>query len=118
EADPAAMALIHVVTGGEPGGGIPAIRDHIEAVLGATVNEIMGIGDIAPSLFGECPYQQGMHFCGGGHVWPELVDPDNRTPMAIEKGAVGELVYTHLTREAMPMVRFLSADNVRIDGTA
>jgi phenylacetate-CoA ligase len=110
--------LTHVVTGGEPGGGIPAIRDHIQQVLGVTVTEVMGIGDIAPSLFGECPQQQGMHFCGGGHVWVELVDPDSREPMVIEPGAVGELVYTHLTREAMPVVRFLGGDIVRIEGSA
>ena len=47
--------LAHVVTGGEPGGGIPAVRDHIQHVTGAFVNEVMGIGDVAPSLFGECP---------------------------------------------------------------
>jgi phenylacetate-CoA ligase len=116
--DPRSFALIHVVAGGEPGGGIPAIRDHIERVLGVTVTEVMGIGDIAPSLFGECPSQQGMHFCGTGHVWPELIDPATQEPMAIETGAVGELVYTHLTREAMPVVRFLSGDIVRIEGTS
>ena len=116
--DPSSLALVHIVTGGEPGGGIPAIRDHIQNVLGATVTEVMGIGDIAPSLFGECPVQQGMHFCGTGHVWPELVDPETQQPMAIETGAVGELVYTHLTREAMPVVRFLSGDIVRIEGTS
>ena len=109
--------LTHIVTGGEPGGGIPAIRDHIQSALGVTVTEVMGIGDVAPSLFGECPQQQGMHFCGGGHVWAELVDPDSRQPMTIEAGAVGELVYTHLTREAMPVVRFLSGDIARIEGS-
>jgi phenylacetate-CoA ligase len=116
--DPGSLALLHVVTGGEPGGGIPAIRDHIESALGVTVNEVMGIGDVAPSLFGECPAQQGMHFCGTGHVWPELVDPVTQEPMVIEAGAVGELVYTHLLREAMPVVRFLSGDIVRIEGTS
>jgi phenylacetate-CoA ligase len=116
--DPSTLELMHVVTGGEPGGGIPAIRDHIQLVLGATVTEVMGIGDVAPSLFGECPVQNGMHFCGTGHVWPELVDPGTRQPMAIETGAVGELVYTHLTRQAMPVVRFLSGDIVRIEGTS
>ena len=120
EADPDSrpLALTHVVTGGEPGGGIPAIRDHIQMVLGATVNEVMGIGDVAPSLFGECPHQQGMHFCGAGHVWPELVDLETRELVTIESGAVGEMVYTTLTREAMPVVRFLSADIVRIEGTS
>src|SRR6266704_7058875 len=110
------MALTHIVTGGEPGGGIPAIRDHIQDALDVTVTEVMGIGDVAPSLFGECPQQQGMHFGGGGHVWVELVDPDSRDPITIEPGAVGELVYTHLTREAMPVVRFLGGDIVRVEG--
>src|SRR5437868_13847314 len=118
DSDASAIPLTHVVTGGEPGGGIPAIRDHIQRVLGVTVTEVMGIGDIAPSLFGECPHQQGMHFCGAGHVWTELIDPDTRAPMEIETGAVGELVYTTLTREAMPIVRFLGGDIVRIEGTS
>ena len=117
DAEPSAIPLTHVVTGGEPGGGIPAIRDHIQRVLGVTVTEVMGIGDVAPSLFGECPFQQGMHFCGSGHVWPELVDPESGEPVDIETGAVGELVYTALTREAMPVVRFRGSDIVRIEGT-
>src|SRR4029077_14597238 len=109
--------LTHVVTGGEPGRGIPAIRDHIQRTLGVTVTEVMGIGDVAPSLFGECPQQNGMHFCGQGHVWVELIHPDSREPMEIEAGAEGELVYTALTREAMPVVRFLGGDIARIEGT-
>ena len=118
EPSAAGWPLTHIVTGGEPGGGIPEIRDHIQRVLGVTVNEAMGIGDVAPSLFGECLHQQGMHFSGAGYVWPELVDPDSREPMEIETGAVGELVYTHLAREAMPVVRFLGGDLVRIEGTS
>src|SRR4029077_13198044 len=65
---PGALPLTPIDPGREPGGGIPAIRDHIEKVLGVTVTEVMGIGDVAPSLFGECPHQQGMHFCGMGHA--------------------------------------------------
>jgi len=118
DSEPSAIPLTHVVTGGEPGGGIPAIRDHIQRVLGVTVTEVMGIGDVAPSLFGECPHQQGMHFCGVGHVWVELIDPETHEPMEIETGAVGELVYTTLTREAMPIVRFRGSDIVRIEGTS
>src|SRR5438094_5346654 len=117
EGQGAGRGLTHVVTGGEPGGGIPAIRDHIQRVLGVTVTEVMGIGDIAPSLFGECPHQQGMHFCGAGHVWVELIDPETQEPIEIETGAVGEMVYTTLTREAMPVVRFRGGDMPRIAGT-
>ena len=115
---PGGLQVAHIVTGGEPGGGIPAVRDSIQDTLGATVNEIMGIGDVSPSLFGECPLQEGMHFSGAGHVWPELIDPDTREPMTIETGAVGELAYTSLTRQAMPVVRFLGGDLVRIEGTS
>ena len=93
DAEPSAIPLTHVVTGGEPGGGIPAIRDHIQRVLGVTVTEVMGIGDIAPSLFGECPHQQGMHFCGAGHVWVELIDPETQEPIEIETGAVGDILH-------------------------
>jgi phenylacetate-CoA ligase len=118
EPEAAGWPLATVVTGGEPGGGIPEIRDHIERVLGATVHEAMGIGDVAPSLFGECVHQQGMHFSGAGYIWPELVDPDTQELMEIETGAVGELVYTHLVRQAMPVLRFLGGDLVRIEGTS
>jgi phenylacetate-CoA ligase len=51
-------------------------------------------------------------------VWVELVDPESREPITIEPGAVGELVYTHLTREAMPVVRFLGGDIARIEASA
>src|SRR5207302_533289 len=116
DAEPSSIPLTHVVTGGEPGGGIPSIRDHIQRVLGVTVTEVMGIGDIAPSLFGECTHQQGMHFCGAGHVWVELIDPERQEPVEIETGAEGELVYTTLTREAMPVVRRRVGAIVRIEG--
>src|SRR5260370_13870775 len=91
EPEPAAMELTHIVTGGEPGGGIPAIRDHIQTVLCATVTEEMRIVDIAPSLFGQCPQQEWMHFCGDGHHSAELVDPESREPMMLEARIVGAL---------------------------
>ena len=105
--------LIHLIVGGEPGGGLPAIRSRIESAFGATVTEAMGLGDINPSLFGECPAQQGMHFGGQGLVWPELID-DQGKPIPFEEEAEGEMVYTHLEREAMPVVRFRSGDHVKI----
>src|SRR5207245_11530263 len=43
--------------------------------------------------------------------------PESREPIEIETGAEGELAYTTLTREAMPVVRFLGGDIVRIEGT-
>jgi phenylacetate-CoA ligase len=111
------MSLKHLVTGGEPGGGLPETRSQIESAFNGEVREVMGIGDVSPSLFGECEAQDGMHFCGQGLVWPELIDPDSDAPLAIEGGAFGELVYTALAREAMPLIRFRSGDLVHITDT-
>jgi phenylacetate-CoA ligase len=111
------MALKHIVTGGEPGGGLPEIRSQLESTFGGEVREVMGLGDISPSLFGECEAQDGMHFSGQGFVWPELIDPDSDRLLAIEGDAFGELVYTALVREAMPLIRFRSGDLVHITDT-
>lgn len=116
--DAAALGIRHVVSGGEPGGGLSSTRTRIESTFGCTVTEVMGLADIAPSLYGECEEQQGMHFCGQGLVWPELIDPRTAEPLAIEAGVVGEMVYTTLQREAMPLVRFRSGDVFEVLGTS
>jgi phenylacetate-CoA ligase len=114
--DGPSLGVRHLAVGGEPGGGIPAIRRRIEEAFGADVTEAGGIGDISPSLWGECPLKVGMHFCGQGLVWPELIDPVTGETIVIEPGAVGEIVYTTLVREAMPLIRFRSKDVVEIVG--
>jgi phenylacetate-CoA ligase len=111
--DPREFRLVHINVGGEPGAGIPAIRERIETAFGSQLTEIMGLGDVAPSLFGECPSGGGMHYCGQGLVWMEMID-DKGEPIGIEPGARGEPVYTHLKREAMPLVRFRSGDLVEV----
>lgn len=116
--DGPSLGVRHLAVGGEPGGGIPAIRRRIEEAFGADVTEAGGIGDISPSLWGECPMKKGMHFCGQGMVWPELIDPVTEEPVSFEPGAVGEMVYTTLVREAMPLIRFRSRDVVEVIGTA
>lgn len=108
--DGPALGLRHILSGGEPGGGIPAVRDFIEESFDAEVTEIYGLGDITPSLLGECPVGGGLHWCGQGIVWPELIDTDTQEPLPIEPGVLGEPVYTALTREAMPLVRYRSGD--------
>lgn len=112
--DARSLGIRRIVTGGEPGGGIPSIRRSLEESFGAVVNEAMGLGDISASLFGECGAQDGMHFSGQGFVWFELVDAESGEPLPLEDGAVGEPVYTCLVREAMPLVRFRSGDLVEI----
>ena len=110
----ARTGLERIIVGGEPGGGEETFRGKLEAAFGARVYEIMGIGDIAASLWGECEAQAGMHFSGEGIVHVELIDPDTGRAVELKDGATGELVYTHLRREAAPLLRFRSRDHVRV----
>jgi phenylacetate-CoA ligase len=103
-----------VLVAGEPGGSEPALRAHLEEAWGARVTEAMGIGDIGVSLWGECEEQCGMHLGGRGIVHPELIDPETGAPIAMEDGARGELVLTHLNHQAAPLLRFRTRDHVQI----
>ena len=71
-----ASSVERVLVAGEPGGGEPAFRARLEEGWGARVTEAMGIGDIGPSLWGECEEQDGMHLGARGFVHAELVDPE------------------------------------------
>jgi phenylacetate-CoA ligase len=103
-----------VLVAGEPGGGEPAFRARLEAGWGAKVTEAMGIGDIGVSLWGECEEQNGMHLGARGFVHAELIDPATAEPVALELGATGELVLTHLRHQAAPLLRFRTRDHVQI----
>jgi phenylacetate-CoA ligase len=106
------LRLQHISVAGEPGGGDPMIRARLQTAFHATLCEAMGIGDISISLWGECRMQNGMQFCGGDFVHAELIDPATETTVAMTDGAQGELVYTALRREAVPLLRFRSRDHV------
>jgi phenylacetate-CoA ligase len=103
-----------VLVAGEPGGGEPAFRARLEEGWGARVTEAMGIGDIGVSLWGECEAQDGMHLGARGFVHPELIDPETGDAVAMEHGATGELVLTHLRHRAAPLLRFRTRDHVRV----
>jgi phenylacetate-CoA ligase len=103
-----------VLVAGEPGGSEPAFRAKLEEGWGARVTEAMGIGDIGISLWGECEEQDGMHLGARGFVYPELVDPETGAGRALEDGASGELVLTHLRHRAAPLLRFRTRDHVEV----
>ena len=103
-----------LLVAGEPGGGDPTMRAHLEEYWGASVTEAMGIGDISVSLWGECETKQGMHFSGSGFIHIELIDPATGKVLPMTDGAQGELVYTHIRREAAPLLRFRSRDHVEM----
>ena len=103
-----------ILVAGEPGGGEPAFRAALEAGWGARVTEAMGIGDIGPSLWGECGEQAGMHLGARGLVHAELIDPETGASREVRDGATGELVLTHLRHQAAPLLRFRTRDHVEI----
>jgi phenylacetate-CoA ligase len=103
-----------VLVAGEPGGGEPAFRARLEEGWGAKVTEAMGIGDIGPSLWGECEEQDGMHLGARGFVHAELIDPETGGAVELEDGATGELVLTHLRHRAAPLLRFRTRDHVHV----
>ncbi|MEA2295552.1 MAG: phenylacetate-CoA ligase [Solirubrobacteraceae bacterium] len=112
--DLAGSSVERVLVAGEPGGGEPAFRERLERGWGARVTEAMGIGDIGVSLWGECEHQDGMHLGAHGFVHPELIDPDTGAAVALEHGARGELVLTHLHHRAAPLLRFRTRDHVEV----
>jgi phenylacetate-CoA ligase len=103
-----------LLVAGEPGGGEPAFRAQLEEGWGARVTEAMGIGDIGISLWGECEEQDGMHLGARGFVHAELIDPETGDPLAVDDGARGELVLTHLRHRAAPLLRFRTRDHVEV----
>ena len=109
-----ASSVERVLVAGEPGGGEPAFRAKLEEGWGAKVTEAMGVGDIGPSLFGECEQQDGMHLGAHGFVHLELIDPETGEARELDDGAEGELVLTHLRHRAAPLLRFRTRDHVTV----
>ena len=113
--DTQSLGLTNMITAGEPGGGDPLIRGRIEEAFGCKVRESMGIGDISLSTWAEDDDGNGMHFMARGFVHAELIDPASGEPIPWEDGAEGELVYSALQRDAMPLLRFRSRDHVVVN---
>jgi phenylacetate-CoA ligase len=107
-------SVARVLVAGEPGGGEPAFRARVEEGWGARVTEAMGIGDIGPSLWGECEEQDGMHLGARGFVHAELVEPETGAALDMRDGTTGELVLTHLRQRAAPLLRFRTRDHVEV----
>ena len=107
-----ASRVERVLVAGEPGGGEAAFRANLETGWGAKVTEAMGVGDIGVSLWGECEEQDGMHLGARGFVHAELIDPETGAARALDDGAAGELVLTHLRHRAAPLLRFRTRDHV------
>jgi phenylacetate-CoA ligase len=111
----ARSSLRLALVGGEPGGADPGLRRTVAEDLEAElVDANYGLAEVL-SIFGsECDVRHGLHFHGHDAVWLELIDPTTLGSVPFVTGALGELVLTHLDREAMPLVRYRSRDVVEI----
>lgn len=84
------------------------MRREIESGLGIKAYDIYGLSEImGPSVACECECQAGMHICED-HFIPEIIDPD--TLEVLPAGQQGELVFTCITKEALPLIRYRTRD--------
>ncbi|KAA6308345.1 Phenylacetate-coenzyme A ligase, partial [termite gut metagenome] len=85
-----------------------SMRKEIEEKLGIKAYDIYGLSEIAgPGVGYECEYQEGTHL-NEDHFFPEILDP--ATSLPVTPGETGELVFTHLTKEGMPLIRYRTKD--------
>ena len=84
------------------------MRKEIEKVLDIKAYDIYGLSEIAgPGVAYECEEQTGMHICED-YFYPEIVDPDTLEPLP--DGTYGELVFTCIGKEALPLIRYRTRD--------
>ncbi len=84
------------------------MRREIEKKLKLKAYDIYGLSEImGPGVSYECEYQCGMHVCED-HFIPEIIDPD--TGEVLPEGAQGELVFTTITKEGFPLIRYRTRD--------
>lgn len=89
------------------------MRAQIEEKLGLKAYDIYGLSEImGPGVSYECEYQCGMHVCED-HFIPEIIDPD--TGEVLPEGEWGELVFTTITKEGFPLIRYRTRDICSLD---
>lgn len=99
--------------GGEP--WTEDMRQRIETGLGILCFNNYGLSEVlGPGVSGECAWRQGMHIAED-HFLVETINPDTLEP--VPEGASGELVFTALTKEAFPLLRYRTRDLAAITRT-
>lgn len=84
------------------------MRHELESLLGIKAYDIYGLSEIAgPGVGYECSFQCGTHL-NEDYYYPEIVDPKTGEPLP--EGTLGELCFTHLTKEGMPLLRYRTHD--------
>ncbi|NMA33505.1 MAG: phenylacetate--CoA ligase [Clostridiaceae bacterium] len=85
-----------------------AMRNEIERKLGILAIDIYGLSEvIGPGVASECPCKCGLHI-QEDHFIPEIIDPE--TEEVLPPGSQGELVFTTITKEGLPLIRYRTRD--------
>ncbi len=109
--DPRSTGLKVGIFGAEP--WTEAMRADIEAASGIRAVDIYGLSEVmGPGVASECAETQDGPVVWEDHFYPEIIDPD--TGKVLPDGEEGELVFTTLTKEAMPVVRYRTRDLTRL----
>jgi phenylacetate-CoA ligase len=109
-------SLLVGIHGAEP--WTDAMRGEIEDRLAMDAVDIYGLSEVmGPGVANECIETKDGPVIWEDHFYPEIVDPATGAPVA--DGELGELVFTSLTKEAMPVIRYRTRDLTRLlPGTA
>lgn len=100
------LSLKAGIFGAEP--WTESMRKQIEEKLGIKAFDVYGLSEImGPGVAYECECQKGMHVCEDMFI-PEIIDPE--TGEVLPEGAKGELVFTTLTKEGFPLIRYRTRD--------
>ena len=114
--DPAASSLKVGIFGAEP--WTNAMRAEIEQAFDMHAVDIYGLSEVmGPGVANECvETKDGLHIWED-HFYPEVIDPE--TGQVLPDGELGELVFTSLTKQALPIIRYRTRDLTRLlPGTA
>lgn len=105
--EPEQVSLRHAFVGAEP--WTDTMRTQIDQGLGLRCTNIYGLSEIAgPGLSNECIEARDGSHINEDHFYPEIVDAETGEPLP--DGAEGVLVFTTLTKEAMPLLRYSTSD--------
>lgn len=109
--DPAASSLRIGIFGAEPWG--QGMRDEIEQRAGLDAVDIYGLSEVmGPGVANECIETKDGPVIWEDHFYPEIIHP--LTGEVMPEGEAGELVFTSLTKEAMPVIRYRTRDLTRL----
>jgi phenylacetate-CoA ligase len=109
--DPRAMSVKVGIFGAEP--WTEAMRREIEAAAGIDAVDIYGLSEVmGPGVANECIEAKDGPVIWEDHFYPEIIDPV--TGEVLPDGSEGELVFTTLTKEALPVIRYRTRDLTRL----